>query len=337
MKIKPSEIKKFINGIPKNNIAMILLYGPDVGLSKIRSNEIVKSYLGESYQLEQKIILYDNILKENPSKLQESALSMSLFGDSKKAIIIKDATDTLNKLLKEYIDNPDDVTLVVIEAGDLPSTSSLRKLCDSNSLCASIPAYVDTIETLNEYIANFFNEHKYKVDQDALIWLCNNLGNDRGISEQELQKLLLYKHQDKHITINAVETIIVDNSASSIDKLVYHVFNKNIVEAYKYLAVLLDEYHSVVLIRSLLNHCIRLLQVKALVEAGGDVKTSMLVLRPPVFFSLERDFIMQINQYSLDELKDILNQILNIEINSKTIAYLGELQLKQLIININKT
>jgi DNA polymerase-3 subunit delta len=332
MKISTSSINSFLQNIPSNT-KLVLLYGPDSGLITQRSQLIKKNYLGEKYDESQYIQIFENSLKENPDKLIEEAFSVSLFGENKKLIILREAKDFLTKIIKDYINKTDQNTLVVIQAEDLSPSSSLRKLAEGEDMIAAIPCYLDNQATLKQYIMETLNKEGYKIDSPALAYLLDNLGNDREISAKELEKLMLYKYKEKNIKLEDVENLVVNNASVFLDKLIYAFFNKNYIEAYKNLLILLEENHVVVIVRSLINHTNRLIYIKESINLSENIDVALKSLRPPVFFTHVDSFKRQVSLYSLEELYKILELFINIEVDSKNIAFLGEIKIKHAILN----
>ena len=331
MKIQNKDNNSFIKNIPKN-IKIILLYGQDAGLINQYLLDIKSNFFPQQIEEGQYIQLFEEDIKEEPSVILEQALSVSLFGDTKKLIVVKEAKDYLTKIIKDYITyNHNDILLVLI-ASELTASSSLRKLCEQEDIIATIACYLDSNITLRQYIIDVIKNNQYTIDNDSINYLVNNLGNDRSITKNELDKLMLYTYNKKSILLQDVLDVVASSESVYLDKLIYSFFNNQKQEAYKYLLILLEDNHSVVIIRTLINHVQKIMLAKSYCLTT-DIDNAIKYMKPPIFFSHITSFKQQVNKIDNNTLQTLLNDLLYIEIQAKTISYFGEIELKKFIVD----
>ncbi|XWO14037.1 DNA polymerase III subunit delta [Candidatus Hepatincola sp. Pdp] len=332
MKLQPKQIPNFLKTIPINT-TFILIYGVDNGLVREYSQHIKKQYLGTNFETSQLIYLSTTILKEKPNRLQEEAFSIPLFGDNKKLIILENAKDSLTSLLKEYLNKPDDSTLIIAQSDELTPSSSLRKLAEStlNNVYA-IACYKDSQETINTNIQNTLTNQGYKIANDALILLTSYLGNDRAITTNEIEKIMLYTAQHKYIEMHHVETMVANNSDIAIDKLIYSLFLKQPQKAYELLESLLNDFNPIIIVRSLVNHTLRLLQVQNELQKGNNYDSIIANLKPPIFFMNKAPFKQQVYKWHTNTLEQLLDELNTLEIQTKSKASIASLLLKNFIL-----
>ncbi|MDR0484586.1 MAG: DNA polymerase III subunit delta [Alphaproteobacteria bacterium] len=333
MKVAPANINNTINQLPPIT-RVVLLYGPDYGLVEERAKILKNNFLGESYEDSQYIQLYESQIKENPNIILENAYIVALFGENKKCIVIAEAKDFLTKKIDEYLQKTDADTLLIIKAQELSPSSSLRKLCEnaSNEVLA-IPCYVDNAISLRQNILDKLKKEAITIDNTALTALTSLLGNDRGITNTEIEKLIVYAYDKKNINLTDVEELIADNSLAAIDKFIYALFDLNTSLAYSMIDNLLEENNPVVIVRSIISHTQKLLLAKILMEEKNmNVEMALKEIRPPIFFSYVNSFKVQIDIWRAESLKNLLNKLIYLEIDLKINSNVDKLLLKDIIL-----
>ena len=69
--------------------------------------------------------------------------------------------------------------LVVVEAGDLPGRSALRRVFDEAPQAAAIGCYPDGPRDLAAMIRETCAAHRIAISRDAVVFLVEHLGGDR--------------------------------------------------------------------------------------------------------------------------------------------------------------
>ncbi|MDR2008528.1 MAG: DNA polymerase III subunit delta [Alphaproteobacteria bacterium] len=332
MKITTNNIATSINNLPPHT-RVVLLYGADYGLVEERSITLKNNFLGKDYEDSQYIQIYESTFKENLNIIAEQAYSIALFGENKKCIVVNEAKDFLSKKLGEYLEKPDPTTLLIIKAGELSPSSSLRKLCENaDESVLAIPAYVDTPATMRQNIAEKLKKEGINIESSALNLLVALLGNDRGITNSEIEKIAIYAAATKNISVNDVDAIIANNALGAVDKFVYACFDLETNLAYSMVNILLEENNPIVLVRSIASHIQKLLLVKILMNDGTNIDMAMKEIKPPIFFTQVNSFKNQVMMWSADKLKKLLEQIIYLEISLKTNGNIDEILLKDMIL-----
>ena len=335
MKLAFKQIEPFVKS-PDPKARVILIYGPDQGLMSERSNIICKQVVPDLNDPFNVATFTPDKITADPAAFYDEANAQSLMGGN-RLIIIKNATDGLNVILKEYLENPSQDTLVVVEASDLGPRSSLRKLCESSKKAAALPCYVDDERTLAQIIRDMCMHAGYRIDQDAIIAFSSAIVGDRTIARNEIEKLLLYKGLSKeyqgfdgepvrdnigHITINDIYASCGDVRNWSMDKLVYAIGDGNIHETHTIIKSLFkDQVAPIVLLRSVQNHFWRLLSVQSKIKDGQKQAQAIKTLTPPLFWKVEDAFKRQLNRWPLKIIESALDSLNKVEANSKKTGY----------------
>src|SRR3546814_15137466 len=91
--------------------------------------------------------------------------------------------------------------LIVVEAGELPARSALRKVFEDAKTAAAIACYVEEGDQLEAFIARTLAGQGVKVEQDALDLLAARLGGDRMATRNEAEKPALYVAQGERKSV----------------------------------------------------------------------------------------------------------------------------------------
>lgn len=333
MKIQPRQTEQFIKRIP-DNIRAVLVYGPDRGLIQERCKIISDSVLKGNNDTFNISVIDEEKYDENPAVIIEEAMAISLMGGI-RLVQVRSAGDKLSATLSEYLKSPNSSSFVLVDSGELPPKSSLRKLFENNENAAAVPCYVEEERDLISLIANIFNSQGYKADRDVLTWLASNLKGDRKRVTGEIEKLMLYMGNEKHITLSDAENCCGEVGESSIDDLVYAIGDRNIKDASNALSVLSEQgIEPIIILRSMQNHFKRLHSVKSHIKSGKDMEGALKTLYPPIFFKVKNRFISQVNSWSFKDIEKVMSIINKTEIMTKTTGYDPDTICKQSITDI---
>lgn len=334
MKITLLNINNFIKNIPIT-VHFIILYGPDSGLICSLCNEIKKYFLNNDYNTNSIIELEANNIKKDPYILENSLYSQDMFSESMKKVITisnssSNITDVISNTLKKELTN----TLIILLAEDLPANNSLRKLAEKEACMAIVACYHDNANTLKSYIKNTLENNNYSISLDALNWLCNNLGNDRLITYQELNKLMLYKGENKSISITEVINVINSSNDLSLNEIVFDITLGNQIEAYKKINQFLLNFPAIVVIRALNNSLKRLLIANLLQNKKLDAHTIASKLSPPILFLYINKFKLQLSLWNINKINKYLKKLTELELKIKINPNLDKILLHKLTLDV---
>lgn len=318
MKLGYRDIEPFIKS-PSPEARVILVYGPDHGLMKERAAIMGKSVVEDLNDPFNVAVLSDEVLAEDPARLSDEANAMSMMG-GQRLVRIERAGDKLTTLIKDYLENPNDGALVILEAGELGPRSSLRQACEKAKNAAAVPCYVEDERDLNRTIQAILSEAGKQADQDAIIWLATNISGDRRKVRMELEKLITYKGEEPgSISLLDAQEACGASGARSLDDLVFHVGSGQKEDALKTYQTLLEEGVPVIaILRALQNHFRRLHQTQSHIQDGENTEIAMKKLSPPVFFKQSRAFQSQLTRWPAPKLSKALDRLSQVEAQSKT-------------------
>ena len=318
MKLTWKQIEPFLKK-PDPKARVILVYGPDNGLMRERAKILGKSIVEDLEDPFNVVTLSTDILNEDPARLSDEANAMSMMGGS-RLIRVENGGDKLTPLIKDYLDNPSDDNLVIIQAGELGPRSSLRLLCEKAKNAAALPCYVEDERDVSNLIREMLSSAGLRIDSDALMLLSASIAGDRARSRNEIEKLILYMGPDeKTVRLEDVQASCGDSGTASLDDLVYAVAGANPKEAVAAYNRLLGEgVAEIIILRTLQNHFKRLHYTNALISDGQSMQEAVKSLQPPIFFKVEPAFKAQVSKWKGKKLDVVLSKLAELEAQTKT-------------------
>ena len=244
-----------------------LLYGTDTSIIG-REIDIIK----EKLSISDNDVIYYNI--EDIQNVVDEALTISMFSANK--LIVIDSTIYLSQ--KKDIEN---INLLENYFNNYNSNSYLVFVCNSDSIDSRkkivnlIKKYgiVKKLEVndnyLNDYVNNYLKDNGYKINNGDVVYFINRVGNNINNVTNELDKLMLYKINDKIINRNDIDLLTVENIDDSIYDLVNCILKNDNEKAIKLYNNFIDNGMDVNQIVAIIAAQIRLLyQVKRLYNSG---------------------------------------------------------------------
>jgi DNA polymerase-3 subunit delta len=322
MKLKPSEVRSFITS-PSAKIAAVLIYGPDAGLVRERGEAFVRKVAGSLDDPFRVTDLSAIQIKDDPASLVDEAFALSMAG-GRRAIRARGVADSHSNAFENLFQALDgrkaeDVGFVVVEAGDLGARSSLRLLFEEADNAAAIACYLDSPEELEALVQSSLREKKIAIDSEALSYFVERLGEDRGASRSEVDKLALYGEGSERITLADVVALSGSGGTVGFDDAALAAATGDAPALDRAITLLYDEGTAPVAVLRGAQRLFQRLHVAAGKVAGGtDIESSLKALRPPVFFKEMPRWRMAIQAWSPKRIADAQEILLKAEADCKT-------------------
>lgn len=258
---------------------VILLYGPDTGLVSERAAAIARAAVddpGDAFQL---IRMDGDALAADPARLADEANTIGLFG-GRRALRVSASSRALLPAVEPLLANPPVDAIVVIEAGELQKSNPLRVACERAAGALAIPCYGDTGRDLGAVIDAAVQGAGKRISRAVRDQLAASLGNDRLVSRQELDKLLLYCGTAGEISAEDVSAIVGDSAAREIDTLVDAVFAGQTGVLDAAMAKLSGEgVDGNAILAGLLRHALGLLRARGALDNGRTSREAAGLMR----------------------------------------------------------
>ncbi len=310
-------LKNFeLNKLDADKFNLLLLHGKNEGLQNdIIENYFLKNFIGQinKYDENNFINLTDVIISE--------LLNRSLF-EEKKIIIVSRVTDKLFKYVEELIEKEIKDTKIIFKAGLLEKKSKLRNLFEKNKKLISIPFYEDDSKVLTSLIVEFLNKNKIKLSRESINLLIERSSGDRQNVKIELEKILQYSFSNKKIDYEIVSKLTNLSENYSVNILADSYLSKNKKSLFK---ILNENNYSnedcILILRSILSKSKKLLNLIEKYNETQNLENVISKAKPPIFWKDKDNVKKQIVSWKIDELKNKIYEINDIEtiikINSK--------------------
>ncbi|ABS62898.1 DNA polymerase III, delta subunit [Parvibaculum lavamentivorans DS-1] len=289
MKISPREADRFATK-PDPKVVAVLAYGPDAGLVRERIKMLARTVVDDLADPFRVAELSDTDLKQDPARLSDEAAAIAMLG-GRRVVRVRGAADATAKIFESFLENPAGDALVLVEAGELGPRSSLRLLFEGAANAAAIACYADDAGVLENVIRTRLANEGLVPEPAALEYLRDHLGSDRGVTQNELEKLILYAGPGKQgekraVTLDDARASVGDNAGTSLDDVIDAAMGGDLDGLDVALArARAAETNAIAILNALSRHLMQLHLATARIETGSDVEGAIRSFRPPVHFS----------------------------------------------------
>jgi DNA polymerase-3 subunit delta len=319
VKIEPRQVEAFLKK-PHPAVRGVVVYGSDEGLVAERATALARTVCADLKDPFRVVDIAGDVLKGDPARLADEFSAMSLMG-GRRVVRVRPAGEESAAALENLAAAGAGDALVVLEAGNLTPRSTLRTLAETEACLAALPCYTDTTDALKGLVEGSARAAGFSVEADALDWIVERLGGDRGQTRSEIDKLLLYKAGDGSAAISLGDAIAVlgDTAAIDIDDVIAATFDGELVALDRALdRVFAEGGNPVQLVRSLQRHADQLHLVASHAK-GGSFESAMFRARGlPRGGPMRQRFERHLKTWPLPRLSDALSTILEAEIECKS-------------------
>lgn len=307
-----------------------LIYGVDKYLIDKEIDKIIKKN-----KIDNNSIIKYSLNEDSIDNILEDANTFNLFSDT-KLIIVNDANiftssnDILTDKIINYLNNYNDKSYLVFTllSDKIDNRKKITKaMSDKGNVIDLNKKEVDT-----NYIISYLKENGYQINMSDARMILNKVGNNLFSINNELDKLMLFKLEDKVIDKNSIDLLINENIDSSLFALVDSITNKDKNKMLKLYHECLLESDPIMIINMLANKYILLYQVKRLISDGySDDKIAKELEVHPYPVKLARNMCYS---YSVKEILDIILKLANLDKDIKLGNVNGEVGLEFLLLSI---
>ncbi|WP_169566593.1 DNA polymerase III subunit delta [Sneathiella limimaris] len=215
MEFKTGQLNSFLKS-PDKSLRVFLFYGQDDGLVRESGKKIALTVLDSLDDPFAYSELDATQLEGDPARIRDEIEAISMMG-GERVVRLRAVSNTHAKMIQATLDADFSNTLFIIEAGDLKKTAALVKSIGALKFGVTMACYHDRAQDIGSLITEVLGKAQITASPDVQEYLRSSLGNDRAISRQELDKLVLYKGKDKTpLLLEEVRQVIGDSSAESV-------------------------------------------------------------------------------------------------------------------------
>lgn len=305
-----------------------LVYGPDLGLVRERAAQLGRQVVADLNDPFNAIDLGDADV-DPPGRLVDEAAALSFMGGA-RLIRLRTGSEKLAAALGGLLRAVSDGSLkpnafVVVEAGDLRKTSALRKLCEASPHAVALPCYAEEGRDLAARVRAQLAEDGLDIAEDALSLLVERLGEDRGVTRSEVEKLALYMGpKDVRppgrlvIGLADVRAGLAESAADATFEVIDAMLDGEVAGLSAALARGAQAGMSPLgVLRIAQGRLQRVLRLAEAVAAGAGTAEAIRALRPPPNFIEERRLQGQIRRWPLSSVSAALAELFETELAAK--------------------
>ena len=312
MKIENKNVNNIINNIAtQKDFKAVLLYGEDDSSVVNKYNIILNNFINKKYEVND--ISQENI-KSNPTYLAENFFAVSMFLTNTIYTLRlidreNDFTKYIEKLFEtEEVKNVDNFLLIT--AGNLDTKSSLRKYAEKSKYIACIGCYEESNPEL--FVNNKLREYGFSFNNDVINYILQNVGTNTLIIQNEIEKLSLYKNDNKILTINDLKDCIKDISNNKLNDFCDNFCSMKIKETIKISRKLINEGNDVItLIRILTKYFLQLQKIKEYLNKGESIDNVFKYEK--IFWKQQNIIKIHLSKWNINSINKMLSKLLELE------------------------
>jgi DNA polymerase-3 subunit delta len=307
--IKSQDADRYLSS-PPDGIRLFLIYGSDAGAVTERARHVEQVALARGGADAVSRFGSDQIA-DDPGRLADEARSASLFGGEPViALRILDGRHNVLGALQDVLARPPDSAWLVVEAGDLGSSSPLRRAFETSPRAAAVPTYPAEGAGLISMIRVAAEAEGVLVESHALELLASILGGDRLASRRELEKLFLYVGGGGPVTAADVAAVVGETAEVRTEAIIDAALLGEHEALESGLERLPAEGGSAAALGAqMLRHLIQLAGLRATVDAGTSISGAVEGARPPIFFKRRSAVGEQLKRWRYPDLAEARRRI----------------------------
>lgn len=311
---------------------LYLLYGTENYLIKKEIDKILNANSIEKINVSEYNLEIDNF-----KDIIEDANTISLFAD-KKAIIVNNSYLFTGKSIKNENDpelfldyfknaNPDSIIIFIVDSEKLDERKKIVKEIKKIGTVKDFNKKND----LTDILKNMFED--YNISIQDIKFMIDRCGNNLDILSQEVNKIKIYKDEDKNVTKEDIINLTSKNIDIDIFGFVDTIVNKNknkALEIYKEMLINGEEPIKILVI--LANQFRIIYQAKELYKqgySGNDIATMIGIHPYRIKLALEKA-----RNYNSDTLLDYLEKLADLDYDIKIGNIESSLGLEMFILSI---
>lgn len=289
---------------PADNVAIILVYGPDRGLVSERARAFAERTglpLDDPFSV---VKLDAGEAERDQGRLLDEARTVPMFS-TRRLLWVRNAgaQKSLAEDVKALSAEPPRDAVILIEAGDLKKGVALRTAVEGSSIGMALPCYGDEDRDVDSVIDDELAKSAMGITMEARGALRRNLGGDRLATRGEIAKLALYAHGNREIELDDVLAMTGDVSGVSVDDAVDAMLDGKV-----------DDFDQAFTRHTLggsqsylvLAAAMRQMQALHLMRAGmsgRNAAAAVAAARPPVFFARRKLVERVLERWSAEALQ----------------------------------
>lgn len=257
---------------------------------------------------------------EGPEVLDE--LRTLPFLASRRVVLIKDAepfVETYAELLEKYLDHPSPTGTLILSLGSWDKRRKIAKKVATGGAAELIDVGEIKPWEMVGFAASCAQEKGIRLAPGAAELLVELIGNEPGRIAAEIDKLMMFKHPAKSITMDDVEELIGASRVFDAFEVIETLSGTDKAKAFDRLRRMFQGDRDAIFsaIGAFGFHFRRMFRCKAMIQKGETPNAAALKagLKSP---AMQGKFLNQLKRYTLEELGQLLAELGYMDYQSKT-------------------
>ena len=302
MKLTSRDVVSFFKSPPKG-VTGVLVYGNDPTRVSDKREQFIKSLLGSNADKEMRSA---RISRENLKKAPEQAIDLCKaqgFFPGPRALLIEEANETITDIIIKAIEAWEDGdATIVVTAGSLKPSSSLRKFFEQKKNTYSVPIYDNPLTKfeVEKIIAESGLQNTTQDGFAKLLLVASEL--HPGDFKQTVDKLTLYKLNDETpVTYQDIINCTPISNEADIDEVLNVILAGNEFKISQILGRLSSQGTlPITLIIAATRHFKALFSI---ISNPSGVNAGATALRPPIYGPRKEALTNQAQKWGLVKIK----------------------------------
>lgn len=334
------DIERFLAG-PGPHIRAAVLHGRDQGVVRERAQALAVTIAENPDDPFNVAILAEGDLAAEEGRLEGELMALSMLGGRRLVRLrLSGEKPALDRLVAEALTshvqerfNPD--AFFLVESGALDRNSLLRKAGEAAPGCGVVPCYEDDPADLARLAREALAADKLALSAEALDTFISRLPHERGVARREIERLVLFLGPGRNATtgLGDLEGFFGVEPEASLGEAAFDAFGGRPAAAHAGLRRAEQEGESGVgAVRAMGMHLARLRRVAVLHRTGEALQAA--AKSSGVFWKQEREFLRQVQAWTLAELDRVQADILAADRACKQAGSADDLLAERLALSI---
>jgi DNA polymerase-3 subunit delta len=302
---------------------IFFLYGDDTFRSRAKKRELLEGFKGKRDPTGMNVVLLD-AQKDKEERIFEELVAAPFLAEKRMLVIENLLDNKKTKLQKSFLEIleaqkvPESTILILWEEGKIfkGDAGKLFAVLSKEKYAQEFPALVGA--ELSKWVVHELTVRNVTIDSPAIEFIVKNAGSDLWFIHSLVDQLIAYAGGE-HITIDHVKIFLRESVDDNIFNLVDGLVAKN---SKKVFAMIQEQYHkgedAQFIFAMIMRQFKILLQLSDMYARGmherDDIVARQLGLHP---FVVKKSLSL-VQKYSLEQLKNIYHELLEIDIKTKT-------------------
>ena len=305
-----------LNNIKNKLTNSVLIYGKTDSSTNKQLENLVAFFKTNNYTINN---LTPESLKTNENLLIDNFQAFSMFEENILFVLkLRERANDYTKYIKSLfeINNLNTNNFLIVIAGDLTAESSLKKLYSNNHKLENIVCYEEENSNITTFIKSKLKENKLSFTDEVVNYLAHNIGKNSMYAKNEIEKIILYKGNDKTLTVEDIEKCTKNIAEFDIGELINSFCSFQEKETFQILHnAKIEGIQNVIIIRALIKYFLQLQKMLYKMELQKSIEEIIKVER--VFWKQIPSTKLHLNKWSFKNTSLILEKLIELEKSAK--------------------